>query len=373
MKAAIALRSLLGMSGCPGLVLEQLRFLTARGVNCELFAERLDADAVIDAGAHPRRLRRLPGPRYWSRVGFATRVQRRVATPGHDLVIGHGDLLRQDCLFVHNPMELERELLDPPDAVRRNPVVRFHREMYRRDEFRLLIANSELVSRDLQQRHGVAADKIRVVYPGYDARRFNEAHRAEQRAAMRGELEIDEHLLLGFISSGNFPMRGADILVDCLGELPADVREELRVLVVGNNKNLDMMRRLFAARQIEPLMIGRGKIPDVQRYFHAIDLLCHPARLEPFGLVIVESIGCGTPVLTSRQSGAAELLPPAGVTDAPQASAFAEKLIHFVTDRTARQELITGQRAAAAGRTLAAWCDDWAACMRDFGLLPATD
>lgn len=370
MKVAIALRSLLGMSGCPGLVLEQLRYLSDRGIRCDLFAERLDTDAVSAAGAHPQRLRRLPGPKYWSRVGFSRRVQRRAARQAHDLVIGHGDLLHQDCLFVHNPMELERELLDPPAAVGRHPVVRFHREMYRRDEFRLLIANSELVSRDLQQRHGVAANKIRVVYPGYDAHRFNEVRRPEQRAAMRGELGVDDQLLLGFITSGNFPMRGADILVDSLARLPTDLRAQLRVLVVGNRGNLDMMSRLFAAQRIESLMVGRGKIPDVQRYFHAVDLLCHPARLEPFGLVIVESIGCGTPVLTSRRSGAAELLPAAGVTEEPDVSAFAEKLVHFITDEDARRELIAGQRTAAASRTLEAWCDEWTACMQEFSLLP---
>jgi UDP-glucose:(heptosyl)LPS alpha-1,3-glucosyltransferase len=48
-----------------------------------------------------------------------------------------------------------------------------------------------------------------------------------------------------------------------------------------------------------------GPTSDVARYYAAADVFALPTEYEAWGLVIVEAMACGLPVLTSRLAGAA--------------------------------------------------------------------
>ncbi len=359
------------MSGCTALVLQQIRYLSSVGMTVDVFSERPDTAAIEAAGGRVIRLRRRPGPRYWARRSFARRVADRTSGAGYQMVIGHGDLLEQDCLFVHNPVEWERELAGRGGRKSIDSLDRFHRLMYSRGRYRLLIANSNLVARDLEQRYDLDPQCIHIAYPGYDPTRFSIDHRDVLRPLVRKELAIGDCFLIGFVTSGNFPMRGADILVDTIARLSPSLQRDVRVLVVGSAGNLSLMNRLFESRNLRDLMMGRGKIADVERYYHALDLMLHPARLEPFGLVVLESIGCGTPLLTSRRVGASELLSGHGVIDSPDAGQFAESLATLIADPEALERLIDQQRKAVLQRTWQAYAEDCAAIWRGTGLMPA--
>src|SRR3954469_16604683 len=47
-----------------------------------------------------------------------------------------------------------------------------------------------------------------------------------------------------------------------------------------------------------------GPTPDVARFHAAADVFALPTTYEPFGLVIIESMASGLPVITSRLAGA---------------------------------------------------------------------
>jgi glycosyltransferase involved in cell wall biosynthesis len=51
-----------------------------------------------------------------------------------------------------------------------------------------------------------------------------------------------------------------------------------------------------------------GHRSDVLGLMQAADAFVMPASYEPFGLVLLEALACGTPVLTSRAAGVAELM-----------------------------------------------------------------
>jgi glycosyltransferase involved in cell wall biosynthesis len=51
-----------------------------------------------------------------------------------------------------------------------------------------------------------------------------------------------------------------------------------------------------------------GYIQNLAPIYSAVDYTILPSHYEPFGLVIPESLQCGTPVITTRDVGAAELL-----------------------------------------------------------------
>jgi UDP-glucose:(heptosyl)LPS alpha-1,3-glucosyltransferase len=342
----VGIRRLAGIGGSTALVLDQLRYLAAGGHRCDVFGESLDARAVQDAGARPVRLWRQPGSEYYSRRSFARRAQRRIDRGDYSLVIGHGDLLKQDVLFVHNLVEREQELLAAPGPPEETPIVRLHRELFGGRGFRQVIANSRLARRDLLDRYGLDPAIVQVAYPGFDRARFNDRQRPAVRRAARDKLGLDDQFLLAFITSGNFPLRGADILRDTLLALPESLRVDCRVLAVGAAHNTRSLQKDFAAAGLADCLLARERRSDVEFYYAAADLLLHPARLETFGLVVVEAAACGTPVLTSRAVGAAELLPAGAELEQPAADGFAAQLVDLMENRQKLAELAKIQSQA---------------------------
>ncbi|HHQ14767.1 MAG TPA: hypothetical protein ENK16_07035, partial [Chromatiales bacterium] len=248
------------MSGCTALVLQQVQYLSSLGMAVDVFSERPDTSAIEAAGGRVIRLRRLPGPRYWARRSFARRVANRTSNAGYQMVIGHGDLLQQDCLFVHNLVEWERELVGRGGQQSADSLDRFHRLMYSQEQYRALIVTSSLAAAELENRYGLDSQRIHIAYPGYDPARFSIAHRDALRPPTRRELGAGDHFLIGFVTSGNFPIRGADILVDTIARLPESLQRRIRVLAVGSAGNLSLMRKLFESRNLPELLIGREKI-----------------------------------------------------------------------------------------------------------------
>jgi UDP-glucose:(heptosyl)LPS alpha-1,3-glucosyltransferase len=59
---------------------------------------------------------------------------------------------------------------------------------------------------------------------------------------------------------------------------------------------------------------------DMRSAYHCADLLVHPALYEPFGNVCLEAMACGLPVVTSRLTGASDIIDSGAsgiVTDRP--------------------------------------------------------
>ena len=69
----------------------------------------------------------------------------------------------------------------------------------------------------------------------------------------------------------------------------------------------------------------RGK--DVQRMYSMADLYVMPSVSEPFGIAPLEALQCGAPILLSKQSGCAEVLPGALTVDYWDVRQMADKIL----------------------------------------------
>jgi len=83
--------------------------------------------------------------------------------------------------------------------------------------------------------------------------------------------------------------------------------------------------------------VPEERLPDL--YAHALALV-YPSLYEGFGLPVVESMACGTPVLTSRSSSLAEIGEGAALlADPSDEKALADGLFALATDEALRQGL----------------------------------
>lgn len=158
----------------------------------------------------------------------------------------------------------------------------------------VIVAHSQRMADEVQRFHGIAASKIRLLYPPVDGERFSTVG-DDARAALRAELGFAPDRTVFLLASTGHRRKGLDLLVDFFRRttLPVD-------LVVAG--------RPLPAEAQAPNIRSLGYRRDIENVYRAVDFTVMASRYEPFGLVGVESLLCGTPVLCARGVGCAEVL-----------------------------------------------------------------
>ena len=103
------------------------------------------------------------------------------------------------------------------------------------------------------------------------------------------------------------PIKGIDKLLMALNHL--ENIERLRLLVIGGNKNcqdeVNRLRRLSKSLKIESSVTFLGLVEQekLPYFYSAADICVFPSHYESFGLVALESLACGTPVVATDVGG----------------------------------------------------------------------
>jgi UDP-glucose:(heptosyl)LPS alpha-1,3-glucosyltransferase len=168
-------------------------------------------------------------------------------------------------------------------------------------QYSRLIALTDQVKADLMRFYQVPSEDIVTLPNGYAPSEFNIARRRESRAAMRRKLGYSEADKVVIFVANELERKGFGTLIHALAELNDPC---VRLLVVGrvNPASYSLeIKRLGLAERVQ----FTGPSSDVAVYYAAADVFALPTRYEAWGLVVVEAIACGLPVLTSRLAGAA--------------------------------------------------------------------
>jgi len=205
-------------------------------------------------------------------------------------------------------------------------------------------------------RMGGSNEKICIIPPGVDLKRF---HPTDPVSARR-RLGLPENPLVLFIGRID-PMKGIDTLFESFALLRNEPWPNLPPKLVfiggtfaGETPDAQLQQLIDRATElgIEDDVLFRGSQPQdlLPDYYAAATVCAVPSRYESFGLVAVEAMGCGLPVVASRAGGlkftvedgrSGLLVPP----ESPRA--FAAALSRVIRDSGLRSSLQVGARQAA--------------------------
>jgi glycogen synthase len=165
-----------------------------------------------------------------------------------------------------------------------------------------VIAVSAQMRADILEHFRVDPDRVVVIHNGVDAQAFA---RTERRDALaRHGVRLPYVLFVGRISE----QKGIFTLLEAADALPEGV--EL-VLCASSPDTPELQARLEAAVAGRPMIRWiNAMLPVeavVQLYSHAAAFVC-PSVYEPFGLINLEAMACGTPVVASRVGGIPEVV-----------------------------------------------------------------
>ncbi len=242
---------------------------------------------------------------------------------------------------------LSRRRLGGRLAVRLHPYhrsrLRLERSMFAPGGAVGLLAQTEEVRSDIVRCYTGTGD-IGVLPLGYDDALFDPDRRRRLRDhARRSYGYAPEDRVFLFVAN-ELERKGFDVLLNAAAQMP-----EAKILGAG--------RRAPSRQLVERAGLGDrlqwvGHVRDVAALQSAADALVLPTRYEPWGLVIVEALGSGLPVVTSRLAGAASLVcdgRTGSLLEDPEDTGLLIEAMHWaISDRPAPpQEIAASVRAYA--------------------------
>lgn len=156
---------------------------------------------------------------------------------------------------------------------------------------------------------GMAAKRIELLPNTFDEGRFRVGPWPAALAARLG-LGAGERVILTVarLVPGE-AYKGYDRLVLALPEILRTLGP-VRLLIVGQGEDGKRLRELARARGVEERLILTGFVPeaDLPDYYRLADLFAMPSTGEGFGIVFLEAMACGTPVLAGNRDGSVDAL-----------------------------------------------------------------
>ena len=145
--------------------------------------------------------------------------------------------------------------------------------------------------------------------PGVDLARFATPDRVACRNEIRGRYGIGASDILLLFVGMNFEVKGLDTILEALAKAKsAQPGANIRLLVVGRG-NEEKFRSLAQTLGIDDAVIFAGKQNDgLEIYYRAADIFIMLSKFDTFGMVVLEAMAAGLPVIVSPNVGAKDLV-----------------------------------------------------------------
>lgn len=186
---------------------------------------------------------------------------------------------------------IERKIMDLADAV---------------------IAPSPWERAQMVQHYSANAGKIRIIPCGVDLGLF----RPILPAKARKRLGLSSRKFVLFVGRID-EIKGIDILIraiGCLVDQSCEGKQDLGLIIIGGDRDADprietkemqRLRKMVSRLKLqEEVAFWGAQRQDLLPFFYsAAEALILPSRYESFGMVALEAMGCGTPVIASKVGG----------------------------------------------------------------------
>ena len=220
-----------------------------------------------------------------------------------------------------------------------------------------VIAATSSEKNQLETLYGLDPNKITVIPPGVDMHHFYPIPQDEAKEAIGIPTTDRMALFVGRIE----PLKGVDILINAMAIVRYtcnSFRCPHYLVIIGGDPNEDpeqmsaemgRLQRLCQDLGMDDMILFLGKRGQatLPYYYAAAEVVVMPSYYESFGMVALEAMACGTPVIASRVGGLAHLVQD-GITGysvpAQDPEALAEKLRLLFVDTDLRARL--GDQAA---------------------------
>ncbi|MFO8090585.1 MAG: glycosyltransferase family 4 protein [Desulfatiglandaceae bacterium] len=306
------------------------------------------------AGFSPVTFHRLPRivfPRWLRPLAFAFIAARMTARGRFDLIHSHERIVDMDVFTMHgiphrtwvreargkrmSLFDMAVEWVERRGITRAKPFI---------------LPVSSLVKEELQRLYSLPEARLRVIHPGIDQRFFDTA----ERDSLRADWGFTEDDVVVLFVGMNFEIKRLDLAIEALAAAVHAKPGVRPALLVAGRGDLKRYKARAEELGVSERVRFAGVVEDMVACYASADVFFMPSRFDTFGLVVLEAMAAGLPVIITDRTGAKDIVTsgregfvlPVG---AP-ASEFAE-CIGSLMDRERREQMGNFSRIAAAAHS----------------------
>ena len=195
-----------------------------------------------------------------------------------------------------NQIQRVRQRLNPLHPI----LLMLEREHFAKRQYSKVIVTTTDVQRDLERFYDVPHHDVEVVPNGFSPSEFNVEKRLNQRSRVRAQLGITDDTFVLLFAANELERKGFYTLVRAMSHL-RDTK--VVVLVVGRYDTAEA-QKVVNVNQLDNHIRLCGSTSNIAEFHSAADALVLPTKYEAFCLAILEALGSGLPVITTRVPGA---------------------------------------------------------------------
>lgn len=210
----------------------------------------------------------------------------------------------------------------------------YERAVFGSDSKTEIMIISEVQKPYFIKHYGTQLSRMHTLPPGISRDRIAPSNADQIRVEKRRDLGLADHDKLVLLVGSGFIKKGLKRAILAVDSLPPEVKQRTRFIVVGEDKP-KQFQRLIDKLGLHDIVSIIGGSNDVPAFLLAGDLLIHPASDENAGMVLLEAMVAGLPVLATDVCGYGHYVEEAGMGSLVPGSPFVQEqlnqaLLHMI-------------------------------------------
>ncbi len=285
-------------AGVEAVVFTYLRNMDLSGIDVDVF---YDADSTVEPPEDLQKMgiRFIEIPPYQKVFSYMSEIKRLCRENKYDIVHTHMNVLSVFSLFAAKCAKVKNRICHNHSTTSKFEKKKDLMKKVLRPTAKIFAtkyaACSELSARWMYGDRLVDNGTVTVFNNAIDLDRycFNDKSRNE----IRLELGLDDSFLIGHV--GRFmDQKNHSFLIDIFNET-VKIRPEAKLILIGDGENLEATREKVSKLGLTDRVIFKGILPDVERYYSAMDVFLLPSLYEGLPVVALEAQATGLPCVIS--------------------------------------------------------------------------
>ncbi len=208
------------------------------------------------------------------------------------------------------------------------------------------IAISTPVKEDFIKNFGVKREKVELIYNAVELETFFSSKK--NKDLILKYVSDNEVLILGCVGRLS-PEKGYDLLFDALQHVKANINN-FHLFILGEGDQLNNLQQYSKKLDLQENITFLGTKENIEEYFKLFDVFILPSRNEPFGLVVVEAMASGNPIIAFATGGVTEIMRDQieGFLIKPfDTKAMSERIIELIKNKNLRESFGNAGRKRA--------------------------